>query len=281
MMSRIWAFIRRLFGHRDNTDVTPGPIVITDPTPTPVDPPAPQPLPVVELWPRTLHLWCEASDATKYDRCNLHGNVILHAVRGTSAKARTIRCIHPWYEPFKSNPSQTVLDWWFKEAKDAGCIGVSVDWEGWIKSRAATERIVAAAEAAKVPLVLVPKWTLDPSGEYYCGCQTQAEVVALLNTWRVPAVLPWLYMGDTTWRRATLQSTYRDNGYTGQLIGMTDGGMREGQRDRAGNRYNSVSETWDFMSAQYAAGQSVGLFNVPTDHRSLRYAIDMYRGGAA
>jgi hypothetical protein len=173
------------------------------------------------------------------------------------------------------------LDWWFKEAKDAGCIGVSVDWEGWIKSRAATERIVAAAESARMPLILVPKWTLDPSGEYYCGCKSPSEVVALLNTWRVPALLLWLYMGNATWRRDTLKSIFRDNGYVGQLIGMTDGGMREASTDRMGNRYNSVVETWDFMSAQHAAGQSVGLFNVPTDHRSLRYAIDMYRGGAA
>jgi hypothetical protein len=275
MMEWIRALIRRLLGRRDNTEVTPGPVVISEPTPTPVEPVEPvepQRPPVIELWPRTLHLWCEASDATKYDKCGLHGNVIVHAVRGVSAKARTIRCIHPWYDPYKA-----VLDWWFKEARDSGCIGVSVDWEGWIKSRAATERIVAAAEQARIPLVLVPKWTLDPSGTLYCGCKTQAEVVALMNTWRVPAILPWIYMGDVTWRRATMQSIYRDNGYTGQIIGMTDGGMREGQRDRAGNLHNTVAETWEFMRDQHADGQSIGLFNVPQEHRSLRYAIDLYR----
>ena len=39
-MNRIWAFFRRLFGHRDHTDVVPDPIVVPDPPPpTPVDPP--------------------------------------------------------------------------------------------------------------------------------------------------------------------------------------------------------------------------------------------------
>ena len=137
--------------------------------------------------------------------------------------------------------------------------------------------VLIAAAAAMMPLILVPKWTLDPSGELYCGCKTQAQVIALLTSWKVPAVLPWLYMGDAAWRRATLQAIYRDNGYAGQIIGMTDGGMREGSTDSRGNRYNTVAETWEFMRLQKADGQSVGLFNPPTDHRSLKYALDLYR----
>lgn len=263
IMARLIARLRVLLGYP-----------IPDPIPDPVDVPEPV---YVDLWPNTLHLFCEASDATKYDKAGLHGNVIVHAIRGRSMKTRTVRCIHPWYDPYKKSPTQGQLDGWFREAKTSGCIGMSVDWEGWIKDRVETERIVAMAEQFNMPLVLVPKWTLDPSGELYCGCKTQAEVVAILNTWRVPALLLWLYMGNAEWRRATLKSIFRDNGYVGQLIGMTDGGMREGDTDRQGNKYNTVAETWEFMRLQKQDGRAVGLFNVPTDHRSLKYALDLYK----
>jgi hypothetical protein len=224
-----------------------------------------------------LHLWCEAHDATRYDDARLTDDCIVHATRGVSKKVRTIRCIHPWYDPYRVSPSDAVMGGWFKDAKWSGCAAVSVDWEGWVKTLAETQRLVEFARAWGIPLILVPKWTLDPSMTYYFGVQSQAEVVAIINRLKVPALLPWLYMGNSAWRRMTLQSIYRDNGYTGQIIGMTDGGMREGNTDRQGNAYNSVAETWEFMRQQAADGQSVGLFNLPADHKSLRYAVDLYK----
>jgi hypothetical protein len=222
-------------------------------------------------------MFCEAGSATKYDLSGITAKTILVAIRGKSARGRTIRCIHPWYDPYKVSPSDATLLSWFRNAKADGCIAVAVDWEGWCKSLKETERFVQAAESVGIPLMLVPKWTLDPSGEYYCGCKSAAEVVQVLNRLNVPALLLWLYMNDATWRRATLKSIFRDNGYTGQLIGMTDGGMREGNTDRAGNRYNTFAETMEFTRLQHADGESVGLFNVPTDHRSLKYALSLYR----
>lgn len=266
-------FWQRLFG-RESSRPEPGSVVVQPPV-TPVEPPVVPPVtpPVyVDLWPESLWLFCEASGANKYDLSGITPNTILVAIRGKSARGRTVRCIHPWYDPYKTEPNDTVLLSWFKEAKASGCIAMAVDWEGWCKSRNATQRFVRAAESVGIPLVLVPKWTLDPSGELYCGCTSQAQVVHLLSAWNVPALLLWLYGGDATWRRATLKSIFRDNGYAGQLIGMTDGGMREGQPG-----YNTVAETLEFMRLQHDDKQAVGLFNVPTDHRSLKYALSLYR----
>lgn len=284
-------------GCRSNTPTPPPAPVIVDPVTPPVVPPVvppvtppvdpvtppvtpPAPGNYTDLFPNSLHLWCEAGGADKYDGAALHGNVIVHAIRGKSRKSRTVRTIHPWYDPYKVSPSQAVLDGWFNEARSSGCVAVSVDWEGWTQDRKETERLVAAAARAGLPLILVPKWTLDPGGRYYCGASSQAEVVAMLNAWRVPALLLWLYMGDSAWRLDTIKtakSIYRNNGYTGQVIGMTDGGMREGGTDRDGNKYNTVAETQEYMRQAKAAGQSVGLFNVPVDHRSLRFALELYK----
>jgi hypothetical protein len=142
--------------------------------------------------------------------------------------------------------------------------------EGWCNDKKEVARFVQASESVRLSLVLVQKWTLDPSGRLYFGCQTVAEIVKIFEDAKV-TLMPWIYGGDANWRRATLKSLYRDNGFTGQIIGMTDGGMREGQRS-----YNTVAETWDFMAQQARDHESVGLFNVPQEHRSLRYALSLY-----
>lgn len=287
-------FWRRLFGwHPDNPNPGPTP----DPTPDPEPTPTPAPV-YTNLFPDSVILFCEAATsdrydnvnlssvpaleaqvADKFDACDLNSSTLVCGIRGKSRKVRTIRLIHPWYDPFKTSPTDAVMLSWFKEAKSSGCVAMAVDWEGYLKSLYETERLARIAASVGLPLILVPKWTLDPSGEYYCGCKSQAEVVAILNRLKIPAVLPWLYMGDATWRRVTIKSVYRDNGYTGQIIGMTDGGMREGQTDSRGNRYNTVAETWEFMQKQRADRESIGLFNIPPEHKSLSFAMGLYKKG--
>jgi hypothetical protein len=225
----------------DVPDVPAAPIVVTPPIVPPVAPPVSPPEGLSEILPRSLHVFCEAGDAAGKDfffraagidpaRC------YAHAIRGKSAYAKTIRLAHVWYDPWKTSlPEATMADFvskWVAQAKREGCVGVSLDHEGWtvVKRERLLALLYSAAHAHGMFFVNVPKAAFahvlvhdkpdDWAWPYRFGF-TPEQCATLIND-TTDANLFWDYSADVgDWAAAT---TYvRGLGYKKQSICLLDG----------------------------------------------------------
>ena len=225
--------------------------------PVPLDPPPKPPEPVAppvrkECLPNTLHIFCEAGGADDYDwfvkaTGRPASEVILHAIRGTSKLGRTLRLVHPWYDPCKTSVD---IGKYVNQARAEGCIGISVDHEGWCLAAGAgwLRSLSSACRSAGMLLAIVPKFRL----EHIVGAwKMSAEEAGKIISETCDVCLEWQYLttGDE------YADSFAADTVTCQQIGLIDG---------TGTRYKSAEVRREWIAQMRARGLSVGIF-LPKD----------------
>lgn len=174
--------------------------------------------------PKLVGIWNEASAANDF---GLGG--ICYALSGKDGKA-TVRLAHPWYAPWQKPMSDAGIHQWAAKAKAEGCIAVAVDLEGWINSPQSLAVFHSAAHSVGLPLIAVPKVSLEPGGHYLDGnfeksVRTLEELVDGTMAWGYECDGKSYDLWASRWRVAGftkqigyLQDQFRNgNGYNGKL----------------------------------------------------------------
>jgi hypothetical protein len=223
--------------------------------PTPVDPVVvapPQSTPErVECLPNTLHIFCEASYPLTFfgDATGRPANEIYyHAIGGVAySRGKTFRLIHPWYDPCKQSVD---IGSFVRQAKAEGCIGISVDHEGWCLAAGPgwLRSLSAACRSAGMLLAIVPKVRLEH----------------IVNAWKMSAEEAGRIISETCdvcleWQYLTTGDEYADSfekdTVTCQQLGLIDG---------TGDRYKSAATRRGWIAQMRARGYSIGIF-LPKD----------------
>lgn len=253
-MSRIWAFIRRLLGHRDHTEVTPPPL---PPPVVVVPPPVAQPPPPPVARPRLgqLHIWCEAYDGTRADSQLAKlgwpaDKVWIHtwdsATKWSNFGRRVLSIKNPnangtnrWDHPIAD--WRSAIDGFCRVAKASACSAVSIDLENWLISTGPqlVKYLYEAAHSVGLPVILVPRLGLDHllTARDDNWAWTRPPPRANLTPRQVCDWLNHYVDVDCQWDYGTSAQvfvdarTYLDGlGYTVPIVPMMDGAGRDGQQ---------------------------------------------------
>lgn len=260
MWKRIKAWFRSLGGAKKQKPAALAVVapVITYPgvpvVPVPLDPPPKPPEARKECLPNSLHIFCEASGASDADYFAAatgrpFAEVFFHAIRGTSGRGRTFRLIHPWYDPCTCKTSVDI-ERYVNQARAEGCIGISVDHEGWCLAAGPgwLRSLSTACRSAGMLLAIVPKVRL----EHIVGAwKLSAEEAGKIISETCDVCLEWQYLttGDE------YADSFAADTVTCQQLGLIDG---------TGDRYKSAAVRRGWIAQMRARGLSVGIF-LPKD----------------
>ena len=219
------------------------PVVVYPDVPV-VVPPKPT---IKEAFPNSVHIFCEANSANDNDffaaaTGRPYADIFFHAIRGTSGKGRTLRLIHPWYDPYKKSVDVGAL---IKQARAEGCVGISVDHEGWCVAAGPgwLRSLSTACRSSGMLLAIVPKFRLEH----------------IVGAWKMSAEEAGQIISETCdldleWQYETTGFQYADkfdgDTVTCQQIGLIDGV----------GRYNDASTRCGWIKDMRARGVSVGIF---------------------
>lgn len=227
--------------------VTPVDPVVPTPTPTPTPTPATK-----DAFPNSVHIFCEASGASDDDffaqaTGRPYKDIYFHAIRGTSGKGKTLRLVHPWYDPCQTPIN---IPTFVKQAKGEGCCGISVDHEGWVLS-AGPEWLKALHEACHsvgMTVCIVPKFQLE---HIVAAWKMSAEEAGRIISMYCDLDLEWQYLTTGT----QYADSFANDTVTCQQVGLIDG---------SGDRYKPAAVRREWITQMRARGLSVGVF-MPKD----------------
>lgn len=226
--------------------VDPVVVVPPQPKPVPLDPPPKPPEARKECLPNTLHVFCEANGANDFDwfikaTGRPANEVIIHAIRGASKLGRTLRLIHPWYDPCKKSID---IPSFIAQAKREGCIGLSIDYEGWVLGKSPDWLRMVSAECRKQGMLLavVPKLNLEHiTGAWGLSEDDASRIIS--ETCDI--CVEWQYKTTGDQYCASFIDLV-----TCQQVGLVDGV----------GRYNDAAARSEWLRDMRARGLSIGVF---------------------
>jgi hypothetical protein len=218
--------------------------------PVPLDPPPKPPTERTECLPNTVHVFCEAGGADDYEwwikaTGRPASEVIIHAIRGTSKLGRTLRLIHPWYDPCKRSID---IPSFVAQAKREGCVGLTIDYEGWVLGKGPDWLRMVSAECRKQGMILsvVPKLNLEHiTGAWGLSEDEASKVIS--ETCDICVEWQYVTTGDQ------YCASFIDL-VACQQVGLVDGA----------GRYNDAATRRGWVLDMRAKGLSVGVF-LPKD----------------
>ena len=238
-------------------------------TPVPLDPPPKPPEARKECLPNTVHIFCEASGPLTFFG-NATGRpaneIYYHAISGVAySKGKTFRLIHPWYDPCTCKTSVDIGRY-VNQARAEGCIGISVDYEGWCLGAGPgwLRSLSAACRSAGMLLAIVPKFRLE---HIVRAWKMSAEEAGRIISETCDICLEWQYLttGDE------YADSFAADTVTIQQLGLIDG---------TGDRWKPAEVRRGWIAQMRARGLSVGIF-LPKDAelasvcRSADYKLSM------
>lgn len=205
-------------------------------------------IPIVEVLRNSAHAWGEVQKGDQMDGLFASTtNLYVHAQQGLSKKGKTLRCIHPLYV---SRNDVGDLRAYVRTAKNEGCVGISLDDEGWAKKDINFHKeLYSVCKSNNMICSCAPKATLDPGGEMQLGLPFNQAAKAYNDLCDI--LLLWKY--DFTWTRwQQITRLYREAGCNRQIIPMSDGGMKG---------YITEQDAVEIVVNSHPLNISCGIFN--------------------
>lgn len=263
-----WDCWKKLF-HREDSRPAPGSVTGRPPAPPPVTQPARLGLPgqrtPVVLWfaeggglsdvdPKTKRNY-RMELIAKYglNRCK---DLVVMGLSGVSQYGYTVRVLHDLLvDPLPAD----FAGWYRKNA--AGCAGWALDWED--ESKAPTGKAWCLQAVAQTPadkeVWFAPQLWLEGGRPPYRRTQwdqTHAQTVRDLEATKRVKLLLWQYGAAwPTWKSE--MQRFRDEGFTGLLVPMNDGGAREAQVSQG---YATVKSSVEIVHGAADEGLGFGVF---------------------
>jgi hypothetical protein len=161
------------------------------------------------------------------------------------------------------NPLPSDFAAWYRK-NAAGCAGWALDWEDESKYPAGKPWCLRAIKETPPgsQCWFAPQLWLEggkPPSRRTQWDQTHAQTVADIEAAKLPALLLWQYGAKwPTWKSE--MQRFRDEGYTGLMVPMNDGGAREMQTSQG---YATVRDSVAIVHGAADEGLGFGLF-MPT-----------------
>jgi hypothetical protein len=203
-----------------------------------------------------VYIFCETGAADSFDWFTKQirrsvNEIYVCSIKGKSRYGRTMRLIHPWYDPCKTPID---IESFVKQAFNEQCYGISLDYEGWTIAEGPNwlKKLYETCQKYGMKLCIVPKINFEHLARDW-KTMSYAEVEAWVNKYS-DVSLEWQY--ETT--AAQYNLSFQDN-YFKQQVPMFDG---------TGDRYLSLATRQQYIREARALGYGIGIF-LPKDDKLI------------